>query len=213
MASPPVVAGRPQSLVLPRVRTRGIGPWVGTLVLSALLLIPVGAALQVVLTAQVDDRSPTQALVVLNPARTWGDPDEARTARLDQVASLYRSGIAPVVVIAGPSRIERVSRDYLVGSGVPERDIVTFPTGSDTVGSLGIVATVLRDLGWSSATIVTDPAQAARAQATASAYGIDAHMSPAQEQVALTSDGVGREVFALMRHYAWTQWSLPRILA
>lgn len=195
------------------MRTRGIGPWVGTLVLSALLLIPVGAALQVVLTAQVDDRSPTQALVVLNPARTWGDPDEARTARLDQVASLYRSGIAPVVVIAGPSRVERVSRDYLVGSGVPERDIVTFPTGSDTVGSLGIVATVLRDLGWSSATIVTDPAQAARAQATASAYGIDAHMSPAQEQVALTSDGVGREVFALLRHYAWTQWSLPRILA
>lgn len=195
------------------MRTRGIGPWVGTLVLSALLLIPVGAALQVVLTAQVDDRSPTQALVVLNPARTWGDPDEARTARLDQVASLYRSGIAPVVVIAGPSRVERVSRDYLVGSGVPERDIVTFPTGSDTVGSLGIVATVLRDLGWSSATIVTDPAQAARAQATASAYGIDAHVSPAQEQVALTSDGVGREVFALLRHYAWTQWSLPRILA
>lgn len=195
------------------MRTRGIGPWVGTLVLSALLLIPVGAALQVVLTAQVDDRSPTQALVVLNPARTWGDPDEARTARLDQVASLYRSGIAPVVVIAGPSRVERVSRDYLVGSGVPERDIVTFPTGSDTVGSLGIVATVLRDLGWSSATIVTDPTQAARAQATASAYGIDAHMSPAQEQVALTSDGVGREVFALLRHYAWTQWSLPRILA
>jgi uncharacterized SAM-binding protein YcdF (DUF218 family) len=189
-----------------------VGTWLGTLLVSALLLIPVGAALQVVLTAQVDDRAATQALVVLNPARTWGDPDEARGARLDQAASLYRSGVAPVVVIAGPERVERMSRDYLMGLGVPDRDIVSFPTGSDTVGALGVVARVLRDLGWSSATIVTDPAHAARAQATASAYGIDAHMSPAQEQVALTSDGVGREVMALLRHYAWTRWSLPEIL-
>lgn len=208
-----MVTARPRAVALPRFGSRGLGTWAGTLLLSALLLIPVGAALQVVLTAQVDDRSPTQALVVLNPARTWGDPDEARTSRLDQAAALYRSGVAPVVVIAGPERVERVSRDYLMTLGVPDRDIVTFPTGSDTVGSLGVVARVLRDLGWSSATIVTDPAHAARAQATASAYGIDAHMSPAQEQIALTSDGVGREVMALLRHYAWTRWSLPEILA
>lgn len=213
MAAPPVVTARPHAVALPRVGVRGIGTWVVTLLASALLLIPVGAALQVVLTAQVDDRAPTQALVVLNPARTWGDPDEARMSRLDQAAALYRSGVAPVVVIAGPERVERVSRDYLMTLGVPDRDIVMFPTGSDTVGALGVVARVLRDLGWSSATIVTDPAHAARAQATASAYGIDAHMSPAQEQVALTSDGVGREVMALLRHYAWTRWSLPEILA
>ncbi len=212
MAAPPVVTARPSAVALPHVGVRGVGTWLGTLLVSALLLIPVGAALQVVLTAQVDDRAPTQALVVLNPARTWGDPDEARGARLDQAASLYRSGVAPVVVIAGPERVERMSRDYLMGLGVPDRDIVSFPTGSDTVGALGVVARVLRDLGWSSATIVTDPAHAARAQATASAYGIDAHMSPAQEQVALTSDGVGREVMALLRHYAWTRWSLPEIL-
>lgn len=212
MAAPPVVTARPRAVALPHVGVRGVGTWLGTLLVSALLLIPVGAALQVVLTAQVDDRAPTQALVVLNPARTWGDPDEARGARLDQAASLYRSGVAPVVVIAGPERVERMSRDYLMGLGVPDRDIVSFPTGSDTVGALGVVARVLRDLGWSSATIVTDPAHAARAQATASAYGIDAHMSPAQELVALTSDGVGREVMALLRHYAWTRWSLPEIL-
>lgn len=211
MASPPIVVARPYAAARPRVRHAAT--WAVTLVASALLLVPVGASLQVVLTAQVDDRSPTQALVVLNPARTWGDPDEAQRARLDQAAVLYQAGVAPVVVIAGPDRVERVSRDYLVAMGVPERDVVTFPTGSDTVGSLRIVAGVLRDLGWSSATIVTDPAHAARAQLTATAYGIDAHVSPAQEQVALTSDGVGREVFALLRHYAWTRWSLPEILA
>lgn len=206
-----MVLARPRAL--PRVGVRGLATWTLTLIASGLLLVPVGASLQVVLTAQVDDRSPTQVLVVLNPARTWGDPDEARRARLDQVATLYRAGVAPVVVIAGPDRVERVSREYLVTAGIPARDIVTFPTGSDTVGSLRVVAGVLRDLGWSSATIVTDPAHAARAQATAGSYGIDAHVSPAQEQVALTSDGVGREVFALLRHYAWTRWSLPEILA
>ena len=98
--------------------------------------------------------------------------------------------------------------------GVPARDIVAFSTGVDTVGSLRVVAGVMRDLGWSAATVVTDPANAARAQATASAYGIDAHLSPTEEGpgTALTSEYVGRETLALLRYHLVTRWQIPQII-
>jgi hypothetical protein len=61
---------------------------------------------------------------------------------------------------------------------------------------------------------VTDPANAARADATATQFGIDAHMSPtkAGPGTALTSEYVGRETAALMRYYLLTRWGQPRII-
>jgi uncharacterized SAM-binding protein YcdF (DUF218 family) len=97
---------------------------------------------------------------------------------------------------------------------VPPADVITFDTGADTVGPLSVVASVMKDLNWSSATIVTDPAHVARVQATAGELGIDAHVSPTEHgsNVSLTSDYVGREVAALLRHHAFTRWTLPTIV-
>lgn len=185
-----------------------------TAIFALVLLVPVGATVQVVLASQLDDRSPTQAIVVLDPGRVWGDPDATRTARIDHAASLYRDGIAPVVVITGPPRTLQTTTVELQARGVPAADVVAFEAGADTVGPLSLVASVMRDLDWVSATIVTDPAHAARAQATASELGIDAHVSPTDHGsgVSLTSDYVGREVVALLRHHALTRWSLPTII-
>jgi uncharacterized SAM-binding protein YcdF (DUF218 family) len=98
--------------------------------------------------------------------------------------------------------------------GVPSRDIVSFATGSDTIGSLRVVAGVMRDLGWSAATVVTDPAHAARAQSTASALGIDAHLSPTESGpgTALTSEYVGRETLALLRYHVISRWAIPEVI-
>ena len=185
-----------------------------TLVFVVVLLIPVGATVQVVVASQLDDRSSTQAIVVLDPGRVWGDPEATRTARIEHAAALYRDGIAPVVVITGPPRTHEPTRRALQMRGVPPVDVVTFDAGADTVGPLSVVASVMRDLGWVSATIVTDPAHAARAHATASGLGIDAHVSPTDHgsNVSLTSDYVGREVAALLRHHALTRWTLPSII-
>jgi uncharacterized SAM-binding protein YcdF (DUF218 family) len=200
-------------LAVPRT-LRGLTTGLVTVALAFVLLLPAGAAGQIVLSAQLDDRSTTQAIVVLDPARYWGDPGPVLRARLDHAAELYRSGVAPVVVVTGPQRSIAADRDELLARGVPERDIVAFRTGVDTVGSLQVVAGVMRDLGWSAATVVTDPAHAARAQATASALGIDAHMSPTETGAgtALTSEYVGRETLALLRYYAVTRWSLSEII-
>lgn len=193
---------------------RGVATASLTVVVGILLLLPVGAALQVVLSAQLDDRTPTQAIVVLDPARYWGDATPVLQARLAHAADLYREGVAPVVIVTGPRREAATERFALMTHGVPARDIVAFDTGVDTVGSLQVVAGVMRDLGWSAATIVTDPAHAARAQATASALGIDAHLSPTDvgPGTALTSEYVGRETLALLRYHAVSRWSIPQLV-
>lgn len=185
-----------------------------TFVFVLVLLVPVGATVQVVLGAQFDDRSPTQAIVVLDPGKVWGDPEASRAARIDHAAELYREKVAPVVVVTGPPRTHESTRQELIAKGVPSSDVVTFDAGIDTVGPLSVIASVMNDLGWTSATIVTDPAHAVRAQATASRLGIDAHVSPTSSEVgvSLTSDYVGREVVALLRHHAITRWTLPTII-
>jgi uncharacterized SAM-binding protein YcdF (DUF218 family) len=193
---------------------RGLGTAGVTLVVALALLLPIGAVLQIVLTAQLDDRSTTQAIVVLDPTHYWGDPAPVLQARVDHAVELYQQGVAPVVVLTGPQRSSAQERRALVALGVPPEDVIWFATGSDTVGSLQVVAGVMRDLGWSAATVVTDPAHAARAMVTASALGIDAHMSPTQEGAgsALTSEYVSRETVALLRHYLVTRWSLPDLV-
>lgn len=193
---------------------RGVATASVTLLGALLLLLPVGAVLQIVLSAQLDDRSQTQAIVVLDPARYWGDSTPVLRARLEHAAALYREGVAPVIVVTGPRRTAAFERFQLMSHGVPSRDIVAFDTGVDTVGSLRVVAGVMRDLGWSAATVVTDPAHAARAQATASAYGIDAHLSPTDDGpgTAMTSEYVGRETLALLRYYAVTRWQISEII-
>jgi uncharacterized SAM-binding protein YcdF (DUF218 family) len=193
---------------------RGVATAALTIVFALALLVPVGAALQIVLSAQLDDRTRTQAIVVLDPARYWGDPQPVMRARLDHAAQLYREGIAPVVVVTGPRRSVEGERSQLIRAGVDSRDVVSFASGTDTVGALEVVAGVMRDLDWSAVTIVTDPAHAARAQATASALGIDPHLSPTDDGpgTALTSEYVGRETAALLRFHLVTRWGLPHLL-
>lgn len=183
-------------------------------ILGILLLIPVGAAMQVVLSGHVDDRTQTQAIVVLDPAQYWGDARPVLRGRLEHAAELYRDGVAPLVIVTGPQRRAELDRRLLQERGVADGDIVSFDTGTDTVGTLRVVAGVMRDLGWSSATIVTDPAHAARAGATAAALGIDSHLSPTATGpgAALTSEYVGREVAALLRHHLLTRWSLQPVV-
>ena len=217
--SAPTVPARPGagalSIVASVPRTpRGLLTAASTVLVFLALLLPIGAVCQIVLTSQLDDRSPTQAIVVLDPARYWGDPVPVMNARLAHAAQLYAAGTAPVIVVTGPERSAKFAREQLIASGVPQADVVAFTTGADTVGALQVVATIMRDLNWESATLVTDPPHAARAQATAAGFGIDAHLSPTEAGpgTALTSEYVGRETAALLRFYLLTRWDQAQII-
>ena len=217
--SAPTVPARPGAVALSIVASvprtpRGLLTAASTVLVFLALLLPIGAVCQIVLTSQLDDRSPTQAIVVLDPARYWGDPVPVMNARLAHAAQLYAAGTAPVIVVTGPARSAKFAREQLIASGVPQADVVAFTTGADTVGALQVVATIMRDLNWESATLVTDPPHAARAQATAAGFGIDAHLSPTEDGpgTALTSEYVGRETAALLRFYLLTRWDQAQII-
>ncbi len=186
-----------------------------TVGLSLLLLIPIGAASQIVLTSQIEDETPTQVIVVMDPTGAWNNQKAAKNERLERASELYALGVAPVIMVTGPQRAFERSQKELEKLGIPANDVIYQPTGTDTLGTLAVVATLLEDLGWSSATIVTDPAHSARAQVTAGKYGIDAHMTPSSGEgvSSLTSEYVAREAIALVRYYLYNQWQVPQILS
>ena len=186
-----------------------------TVGVSLLLLIPIGAAAQIVLTSQIEDETQTEVIVVMDPTGAWNNQAAAKNDRLERAAELYAAGVAPVIMMTGPQRAFERSQKELGKLGIPANDVIYQPTGTDTLGTLAVVATLLEDLGWSSATIVTDPAHSARAQVTAGKYGIDAHMTPSSVDGAssLTSEYIAREAIALMWYYLYNQWQVPQILS
>ncbi len=214
MSAPPATPSR-QGSVPPALRTaRGWITAAITVAIVLVLLVPIGAVMQIVFTAQFDDRSPTQAIILLDPTRVWGNDPAVLSSRVDHAAELYASGVAPVIMLTGRARTADQERALLRARSVPDQDIVSFTTTIDTLGSLQMIAAVMNDLGWSSATIVTDPPNAARASAIASGFGIDAHLSPAVAGPgsAMTSDYVGRETAALLRYYLVSRWTQPLLV-
>ena len=207
------VAARPDS-ESPPPRRRVPWPLIGVSAIAVALCVPLGAVLDVVMTAHFDDRTRTSAIVVLTPAETWADGGTDVEAKLVHAKQLHDDGVSNVIMTAGPRRQAELSREALIAAGVPETDVLAVPTGGDTIGSVGVVAAVMSDLGWTSATFVTDPAHLARVRTVASGYGIDPHISGARNATgtAITGEYVARETAALLRYHLLSRWSQPRIV-
>lgn len=191
-----------------RARRRGWRVGVAVVVLLALGLPAVLSAF-VVLTSRTDDRTRTDAVVVLGAAQFWGRPSPVLEARLAQAKSLYDDGVAThVVTVGGNQPGDRTTeaesgKAWLVGKGVRSARVTAVPTGRDTLTSLTAVAALMKQKGWTSATIVTDPVHEARSLAMALALGIDAHGAPtrAGSGSSVTLDYVARETAGLA--YFW----------
>ena len=191
-------------------------PWalIGIIAIVAVLCIPLGAALTIVATAQQDDRVPSQAIVVLDASQTWAATSTDEEARLQHAIDLHDAGVAPVIMTVGPKHEAEHAREWLIDHGIDARDVLAVPTSQDTIGSLTVVGAVMHDLGWTSATIVTDPAHTARAKAVADLVGIDAHGSGAKSPngPGLTGEYVLRETAALLRLHLFSPWSIPQLI-
>jgi vancomycin permeability regulator SanA len=176
---------------------------------AAVVVVPVLATGFVVVTARTEHRDPTDVVVVLGAAQFDGRPSPVLEARLAHAQTLYSDGVAPQVVTVGGNQPgdrtteAAVGQDWLVARGVPAQDVTSVPVGHDTLSSLTAVAHVMARRGWTSATIVTDPAHEARSIAMARALGIEAHGSPTRSGSgsSLTFEYVVRETGGLL--YFW----------
>jgi uncharacterized SAM-binding protein YcdF (DUF218 family) len=157
---------------------------VAVLALTLLVLLSVVTAGRIVFAAQHDDRRASDVIAVLGAAQFNGRPGPYLEARLSHAKELYEQGIAPVIVTTGgslpgdPFSEASAGEKWLERQGVPQRSVLAIPQGSDTLSSMLATGEAMREHGWESAVVVTDPWHSLRSTQMLHHAGIDAVASP-----------------------------------
>ncbi|WP_444962994.1 YdcF family protein [Nocardiopsis sp. M1B1] len=173
---------RPRRRVRRRFRLR----WLVSLLLVTALAVPVGTWAWVWYVARQDERTPSDAIVVLGASQYNGVPSPVFEARLRQAQVLYLEGVAPVIVtvggkLPGDNFTEAASgRNWLIEVGVPGAQIIAVEEGSDTLQSIDAVAEVFEANSWDTAILVSDPWHSLRSERMAADHGIEAGTSPSR---------------------------------
>ena len=173
------------------------------------LLVLVVTAGRVWWFARQDDRRVSDTIVVLGAAQFDGRPSSVFTARLVHARDLWKDHVAPRIITVGGKRAgdrfteASAGKIWLTQHGVPADQVVAVGTGSDTLSSVAAVESQMKNQGWSTAVVVTDPWHALRTRAMATDQGIDAVMSPTRQGPAVRQRGtqiryIARETVAYL---------------
>ena len=138
--------------------------------------------------ATTDQAQPSGAIAVFGAAEYDGRPSPVFRARLDHAKELYNRRIAPLIItLGGPGgdgfTEGAVGREYLVGAGVPETDIIAETQSRSSSESARRLAVIARANHLQRIVIVSDPIHMFRIHSICEADGIDALTSP-RERVA-----------------------------
>lgn len=153
---------------------------------------------QVWRAAESDDRTPTQAIIVLGAAQFDGRPSKVFQARLDHAAQLWREGVAPQIVVTGGSlpgdRFTEATAgaEYLHGLGIPDDVIRRETTSHNSFESLAASALFLQQEGVHRVTLVSDPFHSLRVRSIARQQGFDAVTSPTRTSPITGLEELGR---------------------
>jgi uncharacterized SAM-binding protein YcdF (DUF218 family) len=138
----------------------------------------------VLVTSQLDERRPVDAIIVLGAAQYNGRPSPVLRARLDHALGLYREGHAPLIVVTGgvgrgdTTSEAIVGRRYLVARQVPEDGVVAQPVGRSTRTSMTAVGDWLRERELRRVLLVSDPFHMFRLRLEARRIDLEAYTSP-----------------------------------
>lgn len=151
------------------------------LTVVSLVLVVLGwtaAVVAVAATGTRDERASVDAIAVLGAAQYNGRPSPVFRARLDHAATLYRLGLAPVVLVTGGVGTgdtlseAHVGRAYLLGVGMPEGSVIPLSTGADTYASMAEVAGWFRGRGSRRVLLVSDAFHMLRLRIIAQRLGL-----------------------------------------
>jgi uncharacterized SAM-binding protein YcdF (DUF218 family) len=161
--------------------------------LSALILLLVLAAgvagwcrwvyVQIESYASQDQAAPSDAIAVFGAAEYDGKPSPVFRARLDHALTLYRRGIAPLIVTLGGNGGDQyseggVGREYLEGQGVAEQAIIAETESRTTEDSARRIAVIARANGLRRLVIVSDQTHLFRIHEICAADGLNVLTSP-----------------------------------
>ena len=158
------------------------------IVLAVLLLLGVWGALDlgyVVWDAEHDYAARADAIIVLgcNIVGSVG-PSPCISARAEHAADLYRRGLAPWVIatggpVQGSTTEAGVLAYVLERDGVPQEAIIQEQRALNTIQNMTYSQEIMREHGWSSAILVTEPFHMKRAALIARDDGMTVYPSPA----------------------------------
>ncbi len=157
--------------------------WAGRALGAALLLYGILLG-WVVRVSRLDERHPADAIVVLGAAQYNGRPSPVLRARLDHALTLYRSGLAPTIVVTGGigtgDRMSEatVGHRYLRARNLPDSAVAVRPDGRTTAESMYSVAEWMRSRELDRVLLVSDPFHMARLRLEARRMGLTPHTSP-----------------------------------
>lgn len=191
-----------------RLRVR----WIIALILVAALAVPPGTWGWVWYTARQDDRTASDAIIVLGASQYNGVPSPVFEARLRQAQVLYLDGVAPYIVTVGGKQPDdayteaAAGRNWLVEVGIPAEQVIAVEEGSDTLQSFRAVEEVFTVNGWETAILVSDPWHSLRSKVMAADHGIEAGTSPARSGPAVIERRT--QVWYITRETAslWYYW-------
>lgn len=151
---------------------------------AVLVLLVGGSAFRIWQYARIDVRAHADVIIVLGAAQYNGAPSSILESRLNHAKTLYDQSVAGYIVTVGGRKpkdryTEAQAGDmYLTRNGVPADRIVPVNSGNDTLTSFQAAAVILRQHGWHTAVLVSDPWHMFRSETMAEDAGISAWTSP-----------------------------------
>ncbi len=142
---------------------------------------------QVVRGVHGDEPAAADAILVLGRKLEGDWLTPVFEARLAHAEALWRQGFAPRIFVAGGTTGTAVrseaeaGRDWLVARGVPAPAILMEDRSQHTLENLFNVRGQMRDGGWSTLLMVSDPLHLTRARATARGLDLKVCCSPAAD--------------------------------
>lgn len=136
-----------------------------------------------------DQSRPVDVIVVMGVAQYDGRPSPQLQARLDHVLTLWRDGVADIVVTTGGNQPgdrfteAEASANYLQEAGVPESAILQETVGSSTYESIEGVFALLSVRDMDRIMIVTDAYHASRSRMIAQDFSLETYVSATPSSV------------------------------
>jgi uncharacterized SAM-binding protein YcdF (DUF218 family) len=157
-----------------------------------------------------DAAQPADAIAVFGAAEYDGRPSPVLRARLDHALSLYREGLAPLIITFGgggesPHDSEGgVGHDYLLAHGVTEDKIIAETHSTDTEESATRLAAIARENHLTRILAVSDGTHLFRIHALCTSLGLSVVTSPRIEARKLSRwDSAMRLAHEMVSYSVW----------
>lgn len=160
------------------------------LTLSLVLLLAIAAwfaslYFRIDRVSREDQAAPADAIAVFGAAQYVGHPSPVFHARLDHVVSLYRKGMAPMIITLGGAADDHtghseggVGRDYLLAQGIPFDHIVAETESVDTEQQVEVLADMAAAQKLQKIIVVSDGTHLFRIRALCQREGLQVLTSP-----------------------------------